>query len=88
MKNIFYLFFVSVFFISGCGLREREVSVQKKEAELAQKERELLVREEALQLKEQALAKKEQNLDSTRLDSTANFNPAIAGSWSVRMVCT
>lgn len=88
MKSILYLFFLSTIFLSGCGLREREISVQKKEAELARKERELLAREEALQLKEEAITKIEQKIDSTRQDSTVNFNPAIVGSWSVRMVCT
>ncbi|MDQ4140934.1 MAG: hypothetical protein M3142_10460 [Bacteroidota bacterium] len=86
MKWIFLLSLVTLLLFSGCGIREREKSVQEKETALARKEQELAVREEALRQKEEALSKREQKLDSTRLDS-AFYNPNITGIWNVRMVC-
>jgi hypothetical protein len=87
MKGIIYLFLLSTFLISGCGIRERETSVQNKETELTRKEQALALKEETLQLKEESLIKREQLLDSTRQDSAAMYNPNITGLWEAKMVC-
>ncbi len=86
MKCILLLTLFTLFLLPGCGIREREKSLQEKETELARREQDLTVREEALRVKEQALAQREQKLDSTRQDS-AFFNPNIMGIWNVKMVC-
>lgn len=93
MKGIFFLYLLITFFISGCGIRERERVVQQKEAELTQKEQELLLKEKTLQLKEEELLVKQQQLDSTKqqqpdstnIDTTFIYNHDIVGNWSVNM---
>lgn len=93
MKGIIYLFLLTTFLFSGCGIRERETVLQKKEAELAQKEQELSLKTEALRLKEEELVKKEQRVareqrvDSTEQDTASTYNPQVLGKWSVRMTC-
>lgn len=87
MKCIICLFFLSTLLISGCGIRERESSVQNKETALAQKEQELSLKEKTLRLKEEALAKREQQMDSTQQDSASFYNPKIIGLWAAKMVC-
>lgn len=86
MKWILLLSLLLFLVLPGCGLRERETSVQNKLQELARKEQELAQREEALRLKEEALTKKQQQIDSTQTDSAA-INTNITGLWNVRMVC-
>ncbi|PIQ20508.1 MAG: hypothetical protein COW65_14525 [Cytophagales bacterium CG18_big_fil_WC_8_21_14_2_50_42_9] len=88
MKWIFGLLFLLSVLFSGCGLRERETSVQKKETELAQKEQELNAKEKELRLKEEELIKRAQWLDSTAQDTTVMFNPQLLGQWNARMTCT
>lgn len=93
MKRILFLYLLIAFFISGCGIRERERAAQQKEAELAQKEQELLLKEKTLQLKEEELLVKQQQLDSTKqqqsdstkIDTAAVYNRDIIGNWSVNM---
>lgn len=88
MKWIFLTFFLVAFFLSGCGIREREKTLREKEAELARREQQLLIRAEALRLKEEELLRKTQKLDSTQQDTAFSHNPKIVGLWSVKMVCT
>jgi hypothetical protein len=86
MKWILYLL-VPVFFLTSCGLQEKEQALKKKEAELNQKEQELIAREKTVELKEQELADKQMKLDTLSRDSTFLINPAIPGVWSVQMTC-
>ena len=88
MRWLFGLLFLIPFLFSGCGIRERETSVEKKETELAQKEQELDAKEKELQLKEAELIKRTQWLDSTEQDTAAMFNPQLLGQWNARMTCT
>jgi len=88
MKHTIY-FFVLVVLLQGCGFREREQNITKKERELVQREADLTVREQQVVLKEQLLKDKELLLDSTRkqIDSINSYNPAIIGTWLVKMKC-
>jgi hypothetical protein len=93
MKWLFLMQLFLVYSLSGCGLREREISVQRKEAELTEKERVLAEKETSLQLKEEELLIKEQLYQSRRVDTTTTHdaklsNPALVGQWHVRMTCT
>lgn len=90
MKFIF-LFLVVSFVTSGCGLRERELELEKRLNEVNLKEQELLLKEKSLQLKEEELAKKEKLLDSSfknPVDSFFTQHPQIPGKWNVTMRCT
>jgi len=94
MKWILSLLFLIPVLFSGCGIRERETSVQKKEAELAQKKQELLEKEQNLQLKEAELANREQQIakaqqpDSTTQQPADSVNLALVGKWNAHMTCT
>lgn len=89
MNYSILLFCLAIIFLQGCDMRKREESLQKKEAALNEKEQQLLLKETTLQLKEEELAKKQQLLDSSLVsDTTAKYNPAIIGTWAVRMECT
>lgn len=78
--------------LSGCGLREREVELEKKAADLSKKEQELLLKEEMLNQKEKELTEWELRTDSSflgiSLDTTGKINPELVGKWNARMVCT
>ncbi len=77
---------------TGCGLRDREMELEKKISEVNQKEQELLLKEKSLQLKEEELAQREKLLDSSSnklaADSLAVLHPELAGTWNVTMRCT
>jgi len=94
MRWIVGLLFIIPFLFSGCGIRERETSIQKRETELAQKEQELLLKEQNLQLKEAELAnlaqqiKKAQQIDSTTQQPADSISQALMGKWNARMTCT
>lgn len=89
MKYI--LLFITVsFFTAGCGLRERELELDKRTDELNLKEQELLSKEKALQLKEEELGKKEKRLDSSSQNQPDSFSvkhSQLAGKWNVTMRC-
>jgi hypothetical protein len=78
--------------LTGCGLRDREMELEKKTIEVNQKEQELLLKEKSLQIKEEELAHKEKLLDSSSnksaADSLAVLHPEIPGTWNVTMRCT
>jgi len=89
MKGLFIIFLFLLFAVSSCDLRQREEALQKREASLNQKEQELLLKERTLQLKEEELAKRQQQIDSSKkTDTTHIVNPALAGTWDVKMTCT
>lgn len=77
---------------TGCGLRDRELQLERKISEVNQKERELLLKQKSLQLKEEELAQREKLLDSSSkksvTDSSAVLHPELAGTWNVTMRCT
>lgn len=77
---------------SSCSIREREKQIERTLSEVNQKEQELLLKEKMLQIKEQELMEREKELDSSKAgipsDSVFVYNPAIVGSWTVRMNCT
>lgn len=90
MKYIILLF-VIVFVTSGCGLRERELELEKKTTEVNRKEQELLLKEKSLELKEDELSKKEKLLDSSAKNPVDSFfaqHPQLPGKWNVTMRCT
>jgi len=89
MKYII-LFLVLSFFTSGCGLRERELELDKKMNEVNQKEQELILKEKSLQLKEDELDKKKKLLDSSAQNPPDSFfalHPQVPGKWDVTMRC-
>jgi hypothetical protein len=92
MKFIYLLliFFASI--SSGCGLRERELELEKKENEINQKEQRLLLLEKQLQLKEDALLQREKEIDTIKqqnvITDSAMINLSLVGKWSVNMRCT
>jgi hypothetical protein len=79
-----------IFFVSSCGLREREKQLQKKTEEINQKEQQLLLKEKELELKAEELSQRERALDSTGaivLRDTVAINPDFLGEWEVKMQC-
>jgi hypothetical protein len=78
------------FIAVGCGLRQRELELEKKMNEVNRKEQELFLKEQSLQLKEEELSKKEKHLDSSaknRADSFFAKRPELPGNWNVTMRC-
>lgn len=88
MKYLISLLVFLLFFTQSCDIREREEALNKREARLNEKEQELLLQEKTLQLQQEELNKQKQSLDSTRLQDTLTvYNPALPGTWDVRMTC-
>lgn len=89
-KILFLGFWLMI--VTGCGLRDRELQLEKKISKVNQKERELLLKQKTLQLKEEELAQREKLLDSSSkksvADSSAVLHPELAGTWNVTMRCT
>jgi hypothetical protein len=82
---------VGIVFISGCGLRQREMELNRKMQELNVKEQELALKEQSLSIKEEQLNEKEKSLDSTKNvvdDSLMIEHQKLAGTWMVEMLCT
>lgn len=89
MKWIFLL--SAILFLTGCGLREREMQINKKMKELNQKEQELALKEQSLAIKEQQLNDQKKSIDSTTNivnDSLYREHQKIRGAWTVDMQCT
>lgn len=89
MKWIFLL--SAILFITGCGLRQREMQINKKMKELNQKEQELALKEQTLAIKEQQLNDQKKSIDSTTSivnDSLYLEHRKIPGAWIVDMQCT
>jgi len=89
--KLIILFLLLSFLNSGCGLRERELELEKKINEVSQKEQELLLKEKSLQVREEELTKKEKQLDSTTnnpADSVFSPHTQLTGKWNVTMRCT
>ena len=89
--KLIILFLLLSFLNSGCGLRERELELEKKINEVSQKEQELLLKEKSLQVREEELTKKEKQLDSTMnnpADSVFALHTQLTGKWNVTMRCT
>jgi len=89
--KLIILFLLLSFLNSGCGLRERELELEKKMNEVSQKEQELLLKEKSLQVREEELTKKEKQLDSTMnnpADSVFALHTQLTGKWNVTMRCT
>lgn len=85
MRLLILLFCLISTSFSACDNREQKL--RKKEQELVQKEQELLLKEHQLEVREQELLKiKESKIDSNKTGQ-ANSKAAIAGSWTVKMVC-
>jgi hypothetical protein len=90
MKYVILVYLFS-FFAAGCGLREREMELEKRTNELNRKEQELLLKIKSFQLQEEELLKRQKQLDSSsRLlaDSFLLQHPKILGKWNVTMHCT
>jgi hypothetical protein len=82
---------IGIVFISGCGLRQREMELNKKMQELNVKEQELALKEQSLSIKEEQLNEKEKSLDSTKNvvnDSLFLEHQKLPGTWMVEMLCT
>lgn len=82
---------IGIVFISGCGLRQREMELNKKMQELNVKEQELAFKEQSLSIKEEQLNEKEKSLDSTKNvvnDSLFLEHQKLPGIWMVEMLCT
>jgi len=88
MKQATVILILLAFFIQGCGLNEREKSLQKKQVELSQKEQQLLIWEQRLKIREQELNNAKQYLDSAKQQIDTTYNPLLIGSWTVKMTCT
>ncbi len=89
MKWIFL--FGGIVFITGCGLRQREMALNRKMQELNVKEQELALKEQSLSIKEEKLNEKEKLLDSTKNltnDSLFLEHQKLPGTWMVEMLCT
>lgn len=89
MKWILLLFCVISF--NSCGLRQREMAIDRKTNELNQKEQELNLQEQSLAAKEQQLNDREKRIDSTTSavkDSLTLEHNKILGTWTVQMQCT
>ena len=82
--NRIFLFILMLIVFSGCGIREREAALEKRELVLARKEQELILREQALV---------KDSIEQSKRDSVPVIapqelvQPAIAGTWHVKMVC-
>ena len=79
-----------VLFISGCGLRQREIALNQKMNELKQREQELALKEQSLALKEKQLNDQKKTIDSTTSlvnDSLYREHQKIPGAWNVDMQC-
>src|SRR5215204_4918000 len=89
MKGLAFLLFIFVFFCSGCDLQKKEDELEKREVALNQREQNITTKENDLEKKEQALKLREEQIDSTAKKDTARFyNPAMIGTWLVKMTCT
>gem|GEM_PF-264712 len=88
MKWIFLL--SAIMMISGCGLRQREMELNKKIKQLNQKEQELTLKEQSLAIKEQQLNDREKSLDSNDrvADTLLSKHKKLPGTWMVEMQCT
>lgn len=86
-----WILLMGVVFISGCGLRQREMELNRKMQELNVKEQELALKEQSLSIKEEQLNEKEKSLDSTKNlvnDSLFVQHQKLPGTWMVEMQCT
>jgi len=86
-----WILFVGIVFVSGCGLRQREMVLNRKMRELNVKEQELALKEQSLAIKEEQLNEKEKSLDSTKNvvnDSLFLEHQKLPGTWMVEMQCT
>lgn len=82
---------MGIVLISGCGLRQREMELNRKMQELNVKEQELALKEQSLSIKEEQLNEKEKSLDSTKNvvnDSLLLEHQKLPGTWMVEMLCT
>ena len=77
-------------FTSGCGLRERELELEKRMKEVNRKEQELSLKERSLSIREEELMQKQKVLDSTAKNNVDSFlvrHPQLPGKWNVIMRC-
>lgn len=92
MNRIFFLLVLGAFIFSGCGLRQREMELDKKLADVNEKEQQLSLKEQSLDFREQQLDVREKILDSTTKkianDSLNILYPQLPGTWFVKMFCT
>ncbi|MEO6683005.1 MAG: hypothetical protein ABIN48_09270 [Ginsengibacter sp.] len=92
LKWVLILLGCSIFSLSGCNLRKREIELDKRAAQVDEKEQLLFLKEQSLEFKEQMLNEREKLLDSTSKkianDSLYMNYPHLPGSWSVKMICT
>ena len=89
MKWIFFM--ALLFFLGGCGLRQREIELNKKMNELKQREQQINLREQSLELREQQVNLREQSVDSTQQvinDSLFREHQKLPGMWTVEMQAT
>jgi hypothetical protein len=79
------------FFAASCGLRERELELERRTNELNQKEQEFLLKVKSFQLQEEELLKRQKQLDSSSKLMSDSFllqHPKLLGKWNVTMHCT
>ena len=80
-----------IIFLSSCGLRQREMELDRKTNELNQREQELSLKEQSLTAKEQQLKDREKEIDNSKSiirDSLDAEHTKIPGTWLVEMQCT
>ena len=86
-----WILVMGIVFISGCGLRQLEMELNRKMQELNVKEQELALKEQSLSIKEEQLNEKEKSLDSTKNvvnDSLFVQHQKLPGTWMVEIQCT
>ena len=77
---------IFVVLAAGCNQEEQ---LRKREAALLQREQELDARQQAIQVKEEEILRRQMQIDSSMMtDSLSLLNPAMLGTWAVKMTCT
>ncbi len=91
MKKILF-FSMCIIILPGCGIRQREIELDKKLNDLHQREQQLNLKEQSLASREQQLSEREKLLDNTNKknanDSLYIQHQQLPGTWAVRMQCT
>lgn len=86
---LFLITSLFVLFLPACDVRVREEAIRQKDSVLNKREADLVVRERALAEAEAKLRKTKRKIDSvSRTDSSAYYQPLLAGDWLVKMTCT
>ena len=89
IKSIFFILTIAL--CTGCGLRQREIELERKAKELTEREQQLNLKEQSLIAKEDQLNDRQKKIDSTNAiieDSLTIAHNKVPGVWNVDMTCT